>query len=323
MADIHHEELKGAQVRSRVEYLENEEKPTPFFLRLEKENGKKNLINSLEIDGKIIIEQNEIMSECTEFYKQLFDQNDAEEEAIDHFFNNIVKIPTLEPHKIEVCEGDITFDELFSAYKQMPNNKAPGIDGLPAEFYKKFFPIFGHDLTRLFNQARREGENLAETQRLALLSLMCKNCEYAHLLKYWRPLSLICVDYKGLTKAITARLTKVMPELVHMDQTAGIPGRSILMNTRTLADIRDMAEVKDWKAALVTLDQQKAFDQTSHAYLHKLLYYYGFGEDFRRWIKLIYKDIKSIVYVNGFMGEPFPDRRSNRQGDPISFPLFV
>ena len=93
---------------------------------------------------------------------------------------------------------------------------------------------------------------------------MCKNYDYAHLLNYWRPLNLICVDYKGLTKAITARLTKVMPELVHMDQTAGIPGRSILMNTRTLADIRDMAEVKEWKAAMVTLDQQKAFDQTSH-----------------------------------------------------------
>ena len=70
--------------------------PHHFFLRLEKENGKKNSINSLEIDGKIIIEQNEIMSECTEFYKQLFDQNDAEEEAIDHFFNNTVKIPSLE-----------------------------------------------------------------------------------------------------------------------------------------------------------------------------------------------------------------------------------
>ena len=91
----------------------------------------------------------------------------------------------------------------------------------------------------------------------------------------------------------------------------------------SLADTRDMAEIKDWNMALLSLDQKKAFDQTSHRYLHKILFYYGFGEDFRNWIKLIYKDISSLVYLNGYMGTRFSIQRSNRQGDPISFPLFT
>ena len=40
---------------------------------------------------------------------------------------------------MEHCEGVLSFEEAKEAMPLMKNAKTPGSDGLPAEFYKKFF----------------------------------------------------------------------------------------------------------------------------------------------------------------------------------------
>ena len=47
----------------------------------------------------------------------------------------------------------MTYDECLQALKVMENNKSPGLDGLPVEFYKKCFYLFGHHLVKLYNAA--------------------------------------------------------------------------------------------------------------------------------------------------------------------------
>jgi len=42
-------------------------------------------------------------------------------------------------------------------------------------------------------------------------------------LKNWRPISLLNVDYKICSKAITIRLSKVLDSIVHPDQTCSVP----------------------------------------------------------------------------------------------------
>ena len=41
------------------------------------------------------------------------------------------------------CEGKITELECIQAIKDMKNNKSPGSDGIPVEFYKIFWKIIG------------------------------------------------------------------------------------------------------------------------------------------------------------------------------------
>ena len=48
-------------------------------------------------------------------------------------------------------------------------------------------------------------------------------------LKNWRPISLLNVDYKILSKALTNRLSKVLPSIVSEDQTSSVSGRTILI----------------------------------------------------------------------------------------------
>ena len=52
---------------------------------------------------------------------------------------NFYKITKLSGTDKQFCEGPIGKKECRISIKSMENSKSPGSDGLPAEFYKKFF----------------------------------------------------------------------------------------------------------------------------------------------------------------------------------------
>ena len=66
------------------------------------------------------------------------------------------------------CEGIITTEELFVALKGLQTGKAPGSDGLPAEFYLAFWDDLGDSLCRVLNERFCLGI-LTESQRGSLL----------------------------------------------------------------------------------------------------------------------------------------------------------
>ena len=110
----------------------------------------------------------------------------------------------------------------------------------------------------------------------------------------------------------------VLPLLVHQDQTCGVPGRSIFENLFLIRDTIDYVHYKNIPAAIISLDQEKAFDRVNHAFLQRVLSQFNFGPDFTRWIAVIYSDISSVVINNGWVSSSFPLARGVRQGCPLS-----
>ena len=51
------------------------------------------------------------------------------------------------------------------------------------------------------------------SQRIALITLLCKNFDLQQLLPQWRPISLLTIDYKIISKAMSLRLKKSYPIL--------------------------------------------------------------------------------------------------------------
>lgn len=77
------------------------------------------------------------------------------------------------------------------------------------------------------------------------------------------------------------------------------------------------------EALLISLDAKKAFDSISHKYMHKVLSSYGFSEQFINTVKLLYKNIKAQILVNGYKSVIIKILRSIKQGDALSCALFI
>ena len=75
--------------------------------------------------------------------------------------------------------------------------------------------------------------------RRAVITLLLKKGDLQEI-KNWRPVSLLCTDYKILSKALANCLREVMDQVIHQDQTYCVPGRSILDNVSSIQDILDI-----------------------------------------------------------------------------------
>ena len=53
---------------------------------------------------------------------------------------------------VEQLDNRITEDEVIRAINGLKSGKAPGIDGIPAEFYKALIPYGTTVINRLFNK---------------------------------------------------------------------------------------------------------------------------------------------------------------------------
>ena len=191
------------------------------------------------------------------------------------------------------CEGFLSLQELSDSVKGLSLGKLPGSDGLSVEFYLHFWEILGPLLLRVANECFRDGD-LCDSMKGSVTRLIFKKRGDRKSLKNWRPISLLNVDYKIISKVITSRLVNVIEFIVHSDQTCSVPGRSIFSNVTLLRDIMDFIQQTDECAILVSLDQEKAFDRVNRVFLLELLEVYGFGPDFCRWVSTLYNNASSL-----------------------------
>ena len=111
--------------------------------------------------------------------------------------------------------------------------------------------------------------------------------------------------------------------MVHPDQTCGVPGRFIGENVALLRNVVHFADDVVCPAAILSLDQEKAFDRVDWSFLFKVLERLGFGPSFVRWVQLLYSGVRSVVLVNGYASPPVFPSGGVRQRCPVSPMLYV
>ena len=153
---------------------------------------------------------------------------------------------------------------------------------------------------------------------LALIRLIYKNRGNRHELKNWRPISLLNVDYKILSKVITNRLKRIMPFIIGEEQTCGVASRNIQDNIMFLRDVIDFANWNNLEACLLSIDQEKAFDRISWVYMFAVMEKMGIPSTLIKWIKVLYSNPYCSIILNNFIGAPLKVERGIRQGCPLS-----
>ena len=161
------------------------------------------------------------------------------------------------------------------------------------------------------------------SQGEALITLIFKKGDRLNH-KNWPSISLLNVDYKLCTRVLAGLLLKLIAAVVALDRNCGVPGRYIGENVPFLRDVVELANEYTLPVALLSLDQEKAFDRVDWPFVFvSPLAKMGFGDNFIRWVRLLYTDVRSSVLVNGYTSRPFTPSRGVRQGRPLLPFLYV
>ena len=263
------------------------------------------------------------MNQIKLFYETLFQKPSLKysTDDINHFLNTL-DIPKLSADQIILCDIELTEKDLHDSMKSMKNDKSPGNDVLTKEFYVTFWDDIKATFVSSLKQAK-ERKELSISQRQAIIKLIQKKDRDKRHIKNWRPISLLNVDIKILSKALAKRLKEVLPCLISAQQTAYVKNRNIGESGRLISDIIEIASTRKMQRFLVTMNVEKAFDALDHTFLISILKRLGFGQNFVSWIEIILKNQEPCVINGGTTTKYFKLNRGARQGDPISAYLFI
>lgn len=308
-------------IRTKTDWREKGEQSTRYFFNLEKQQQEKRQIKCLLTQkGDEVHGQENVENTALDFYKDLYSKKELIEEDTQEVLNHIkTKLNDEDREKMEVF---VSSEEIRKHTCSFSNNKSPGLDGLTAEFYKQCNSFLGSDLAELINNIILSGE-MPDSMRYGLVTLIYKEKGCEKDLKYWRPITLLNVDYKIMTKALNSRITPALNKLISTDQSCGISGRKIYDQLITLQETYDYMIEKRIPGILAALDLEKAYDLIDHEYMMLALEKYNFPPFILNWIKSIYGEMFSKIIINGKVTESFALTRSIRQGDPLSAALFV
>ena len=162
-----------------------------------------------------------------------------------------------------------------------------------------------------FNSAYNTGE-MSISQRRGVISLVPKEDSDLELLNNWRPITLLNLDYKIMSKVIARRIERVIPLLVCSDQSEFVKEGYIGQNVRLINDILEQTKLQNILGILLQLDFQKAFDTIEWKFIQNAIAFFNFGESIQRWISTFYSNIQSSVLNNGFSTNYFALSRGVR-----------
>ena len=309
---------KGAYIRSKLPITQ--ERPTKVFLSLESSIQKSRMITEIYNKSKNIVrETTDISSAFKDFYSELYHEEATENSIQDDYLHFVRK---LNEEDKAACAKQITVQDLKEALWAMNENATPGPNGLTVIFFKRFFddlkPLFYEFLTLLY-----KGDNLNSLFKLSYITVLPKDSGSLLEIKNYRPISLLNIEYKMITKALVNKISPVLERLIHPDQAACIKGRNIQGANHLIRDIISLAKLRNDKAAILSIDQAKAYDRVSHAWLFKVLKHCNFSEVVINIIRTLYRDAQSKVLVNKTLSSALMLCRGCRQGDSLSGTIYI
>jgi exonuclease III len=302
--------------------LLNSEKMTPKFLKIAESSQKSDLSVIKKPDGALFTRDGDRDRYIVEFYEELYKKPAAApidfSNCVRNFLGNLcdhlaIKSCCISEEEKEDLELDITIEELDEAVKSCNLKSAPGIDGFNNRFILKFWRHFRKPLHDYFTYCSRTG-SLTPTFRTALIKLIPKKGDQGQL-KNWRPISLLSYFYKIISKAVNARLDRIIDKVTSLDQKAYNKNRYIQEALINTIDAIRHCEKNKISGVVLSIDQKKAFDSVYHGYMREVYKFFGFGEKFIFLLELIGTNRTARIILDGSISREFDLERGFAQGN--------
>jgi ribonuclease HI/exonuclease III len=269
-------------------------------------------------------DQEEIQKIGRDFLQELLSKRKTDKYSQEEALKRLYSAPAEITEKMEEV---ITVEETIEAIKKGNLNKAPGCDGLTAEFYKFMLKEaepedpetpnpFACAVTKHLQKAIRHRQ-LPDQDRKANVTMLYKKKD-RNLMENYRPISLLTEEYKILARIICARMQDLLQHTIGKEQQAFLKQRDIFNCVYLVQQILEQGT-----GVLKFLDFKKAYDRVDIEFMFKVLEKMGAGPELRGMVWTLYNKAEAAVFINGATAGTFDIRGGIRQGCPLSCLLFI
>ncbi|XP_015081362.1 uncharacterized protein LOC107024978 [Solanum pennellii] len=176
--------------------------------------------------------------------------------------------PTLtKQQRLQLCAA-VTEQEIYDGLQSIGNDKAPGVDGYNALFFKHTWHIIKGDIIEVVQSFFTTGK-LYKSFNCTLDSLIPK-VKNPKTVKEYRPIAYCTVVYKIISKVLTNRLHYVIHTGICDSQAGFIPGRKIFDNILLAHELVKAYTRKHISPrSMLKVDLQKAYDSVEWEFLEQ------------------------------------------------------
>jgi hypothetical protein len=227
---------------------------------------------------------------------------------------------SLSPNQKNTLISSFHEEEVKKAIFEMRTDSSPGPNGFGVHFFKSCWPIIKGDYMAMMSDFHRRDLDIKRLN-YGVITLVPKTKE-ANNIKQYRPICLLNVDYKGVTKVLTNRLTPMAKEVIGENQTGFIKGRNILEGVLILHEVVHELKRTKSKGMILKIDFEKAYDKVRWDFLETVMKGKGFPTQWINWVMQTVRGGRVCVNVNGERGSYFKTYQGLKQGGPLSPLLF-
>ncbi|GLJ32624.1 hypothetical protein SUGI_0656220 [Cryptomeria japonica] len=195
-----------------MNWIKGGDKGTNYFFNLIRDKNKWELIEDIQVNNLTTNDPIAIKEAFFSFYNGLFssEHGDINQEALEKCLLLIPKKISCE--KVKALSHKISLEEIKSAITSLENGKSPGIDSLPAEFYKKHLDWVSLELFALYEDVFIQN-SLGENINKGVIKLLPKGGDKT-LVKNWRPITLLNISYKITAKVLARRIARLLDKFI-------------------------------------------------------------------------------------------------------------
>ncbi|KAL3681233.1 hypothetical protein R1sor_024189 [Riccia sorocarpa] len=317
------QEARIWRIRCREKWLTEDDAPSRYFFAKLKAKWARDSLTVLQLDdGEVTEDQEVILEEIQKFYQCLYTKEDESEdrvrarEEVMSLIQN--RISADDSRKVSSIPEE---EEIKGVVFSMKLNKAPGSDGLTVEVVRHCWEFVGDCCVKMV-KAVWVKRRLLKADMQGIIKLIHKGGD-RKLLGNWRPISLMSLTYKIVSKIIANRVKTLLPNLIDPQQTGFVMGRRISDNILSPKIGQEWAEWSGQEALFVKLDFIKAYDRVDHCFLWRTLTEMGIDQHFVELIQGITLGGSAKVHINRAFTSAIQVDRGVRQGCPLAPLLFA